>query len=99
MAKAKNLLVPCPCCGTRLTIDSATGAILSEERPKITERVSFDAAVREVHDSADKREQAFSEAFDRTQRRDDLLDRMFEEARKKAARDPSTKPKNPLDFD
>jgi hypothetical protein len=96
---AKNLQVQCPCCSTRLTVDGDTGMILAEERPKITERVSFDEAVREVHESADKREQAFSQAYDRTQKRDDLLDRMFEEARKKAARDPSTKPKNPLDFD
>lgn len=96
---SKQHEVVCPCCDTKLVIDAASGDILSEERPKITDKISFDDAVAGVRSGADRREKAFEQAFDRTQRHDDVLEKKFEEARKKAAKDPSKKPINPMDFD
>ena len=86
----------CPCCGTRLVADAATGEILSEERPKSSK--TFDDAVSEVRAGSKRREDAFSKAFDRTRRLDDLLEKKFEEARKKTE-DDGTRPVNPLDLD
>ena len=94
-----RLDVTCPCCSTRLTVDAATGEILAEERPQADRTKSFEDAMTSVRGSAKKREEAFAKAFDRTQNLDDLLQKKFEEARKKAAQDPSAKPHNPLDFD
>lgn len=91
--------VDCPCCGTKLVVDAATGTILSEERPKADPGATFDQAMHVVRSGAARREDAFSKAFERTKNLDDLLEKKFEEAKRKAATDASTKPKNPLDFD
>ena len=88
--------IDCPCCKTKLVVDAATGTILSEERPKADPTATFEQAMTDVRSG---REDAFSKAFDRTKNLDDLLQKKFEEARRKAASDPSPKPKNPLDFD
>jgi hypothetical protein len=95
----KRLELSCPCCDTKLVVDGETGDILSEERPKTSDRVSFDAALREQQQSASKRASAFDQAYDRTQRSQDVLAKKFEEARRKAAKDPSKKPPNPFDLD
>ena len=42
-----------------------------------------------------RREDAFSKAFDRTKNLDDLLQKKFEEARRKAASDPRQNPRTP----
>ena len=91
--------VECPCCGTKLVVDVATGTILSEERPKADPAATFDQAMNVVRTGAARREDAFSKAFERTKNLDDLLEKKFEEAKRKAANEPASKPKNPLDFD
>jgi hypothetical protein len=45
-----------------------------------------------------RRAQAFDKAFDRTKHLDDVLEKKFEEARKKAKKDDS-KPRSPFDLD
>ena len=52
-----------------------------------------------VRSGAARREDAFSKAFTRTKNLDDILQKKFEEAKRKAADDPAKKPRNPLDFD
>jgi hypothetical protein len=91
--------VTCTCCRTVLTVDTATGEVLSEERPKVDHDQTFESALGEVKDGAKKREDAFSKAFDKTQRLDDLLSKKFEEAKKKAAKEPGRKPRGPFDMD
>lgn len=91
--------VDCPCCKTKLVVDVATGAILSEERPKTDPSASFEQAMTDVKSGPARREDAFSKAFDRTKNLDDVLQKKFEEARRKAASDPGGKPKNPFDLD
>ena len=91
--------VLCPCCSTRLVVDVETSEILSEERPKADHRKTFDEAMSKVQSGASRREEAFSKAFDRTRKLDELLEKKFEEAKKKAAEDKSNKPVNPMDMD
>ena len=91
--------VDCPCCHTKLIVDQSTGVILSEERPKVDHGANFDQAMQDVRSGAARREDAFSKAFERTKNLDDLLQKKFDEAKRKAAEDPSKKPRNPLDFD
>jgi hypothetical protein len=88
----------CPCCQTRLTVDSATAEILAEQRVKPSPSKTFDGAMDEVRTGTKRREEAFAKAFDRTQHLEDLLEKKFEEARKRAAQDPA-KPSNPFDHD
>jgi hypothetical protein len=80
-------------------VDTETGEILAEERPKADTDQTFDAAMKSVRSGAGRREEAFSKAFDRTKKLDDLLSKKFEEARKKASKDSSKKPRSPFDAD
>lgn len=79
-------------------MDAASGEILAEERPKPDAAATFERAMDDVRAGARRREDAFSKAFDRTRRLDDLLDKKFEEAKKKAA-DVPERPPNPFDLD
>jgi len=90
--------VVCPCCETRLVVDASTGEILSEERVKPQLSKTFDSALGEVQAGSQRREEAFSKAFDRTKHLDTVLEKKFEEAKKKASKD-TTKPRNPFDLD
>ena len=75
-----------------------SGEILSEERPKLDATKTFDDAMSKVRGGADRRAQAFDKAFDRTKHLDDVLEKKFEEARKKAKKGDS-KPRSPFDLD
>jgi hypothetical protein len=88
----------CPCCSTRLVVDTDTGEVLAEERPKVDHKKSFDDAMSKVKGGEARRKEAFDKAFDRTQHQEDLLQKKFEEAQKKAAKDKS-KPIKPFDLD
>lgn len=96
---AENVEITCPCCATRLTVDAETGEIVAEERPKADHQKSFETALTDVQHGASRRDELFSKAFDRTRRLDDLLDKKFEEAKKKADKDPGGRPRGPFDLD
>lgn len=90
--------VECPCCGTKLKIDRDSGDVLSEERPRVDLTKTFEKAMSDVQTGGQRREDAFTKAAERTRRLDDVLEKKFEEARKKAAKD-DTPFRNPLDLD
>ena len=96
---ADTVRVTCPCCGNAMVVDGASGEVLSEDRPKTKPAVSFEDAVGEVRAGAQRRQDAFDKAFDRTRRLDDLLDKKFEEAKRKAKENPDAKPTNPFDLE
>lgn len=89
--------VVCPCCKTKLVVDSASGEVLAEERPAAP-TASFEDAFDRVRGGSQRREEAFAKAVDRTKNLDDLLNKKFEEARKKA-KDDTSKPRGPFDAD
>lgn len=95
---AQMLDVLCPCCGNRMTVDASTGDVLAEERPAPKPTKTFEDAMTEVRSGTQKREEAFSKAAEKTRRLQDLLDKKFEEARKKAGDEP-TRPTNIFDLD
>ena len=95
---ADRVELTCPCCQTELVVDAATGEILSETRPKVDHQKTFEDAMGQVRSGASRRADAFAKAFDRTQNQEDLLQKKFEEAAKKAKDDKSPR-RNPLDFD
>lgn len=92
------LRIECPCCKTKLVLDQETGEILSHETPKVDTDATFEKAMADVQGGGQRREDAFAKAFQKTKKLDDLLEQKFEEARKKAADDPTPR-KNPLDWD
>jgi hypothetical protein len=100
MAKNKTFTLECPCCGAALEIDAATGKILFSEESKKKQEFSFDGQLDRIRRQKEESEQRFSKVFQDEADRKKLLERKFEEARKKAQEDKSeARPRNPLDFD
>ena len=95
---ADRLKVECPCCGNQLVVDSDSGDVLAEERPRPDHDKTFETAVTQIRSGGKRRDEAFAKAFDRTRRLEDVLEKKFEEARKKASKD-DRPPRNPLDLD
>ena len=95
---AATIEVLCPCCGNRMQVDASSGDVLSEDRPAPKPTKSFEDAMSEVRTGTQRREEAFSKAADKQRRLQDVLDKKFEEARKKA-KDDKTPPKNIFDLD
>jgi len=82
---ARHLRVECPCCATLLIVDPETGAILREERPAKRQHQSLDEALDQVRtrrkDAAARLERAMQE----NRNREEILEKKFQEARRKAA--------------
>jgi hypothetical protein len=96
---ADRVEIVCPCCETQLIADADTGEILAETRPKKDVDQNFNSAMSHVRSGESRREEAFSKAFEKTKKLDSLLEKKFEEARKKAKEDPDKKRHNPMDWD
>ena len=45
---ADRVELTCPCCSTKLVVDSGNGEILSEERPKLDAEKTFNSAMDQV---------------------------------------------------
>ena len=94
----RSLKVVCPCCDTLLTVDPDTGAILLEERRKHREHQSLDEAMGQVKAQRKEAEERLARAMDEARHRDEILEKKFQEARKKAAESDEPPPR-PFDAD
>ena len=75
--------VMCPCCQTKLTLDSASGHIVLEERPKKA-GPDWDQVVQAGADKKASAERMFEQNMDRERNADDILEKKFREALKRA---------------
>jgi len=90
--------VICPCCEATLTIDAATGALLShEEKKKVLG--SFEELKGELGKQKEHREQIFAQEMSSMRDRERLLEEKFKEAMKRADTDEGKPYRNPLDLD
>ena len=96
--KKGDLEVVWPCCETRLLVDAATGVILREDRKKGPKK-SFEAALDEEKARKAASDELFGKALKSQKDQQDLLERKFQEAMKKAAEEPDEKPPHPMDWD
>lgn len=88
----------CPCCESNLTIDALTGAILAhDEKKKIIG--SFAELQGELGKQKELREQIFAQEMSSVKDRGRLLEEKFNEALKRADKNPDVQFKNPLDMD
>ena len=99
---AKEIIeVDCPCCQTRLKIDTVTGATISHKQPEKPPPIEdLAAAVANLKGEAARREEVFQKSFADHNNRKSVLDRKFDELLKQAKSDPDTgPPKRNFDFD
>lgn len=87
--------VACPCCGAELKVDPETGAVVWSERAHAPAK-SFDDLVSRVHSQKSRLDEKFARSVAQTRHQKDILDKKFEEARRRAAGTPGKAP-HPFD--
>src|SRR5690348_10326747 len=91
----------CPCCSALLKIDSETRAVIAHtaaERPKTFS--DLEAAARAMHEQDSRRESIFRQSVEQHKQHDDLLEKKFKEALRKAKETPDTgRPLRDFDLD
>ena len=98
MADKSRFTIICPCCEANLTIDAATGAILSHGE-KAKPLASFDEMVKGLGKQKEMREQIFAQELSSMKDRDRILEEKFQEAMKRAEKDKDKPYRNPMDID
>ena len=87
--------VTCPCCSALLKVDPETGAIVWVDQKKAPPK-NFDDLVSRVHSQRSVLDEKFARSVKQTKNAREILERKFEEAKKRAADDP-TRPPHPFD--
>ena len=96
---APTIVVNCPCCDAKLTVDTELGVVLGHVAPvKAAPDVDISDAARILADQAQKREDKFRDSWVAESQKEDVLNRKFEEALKKAKDQPVEKPLRDFDL-
>jgi len=90
--------VTCPCCEALLKIDPETGTVVWADKKKAPPK-NFDDLVSRVEAQRSVLDQKFARSVQQTKRAGEILDKKFEEARKRAEADPTGKPPHPFEND
>jgi hypothetical protein len=88
--------ITCPCCEALLKIDPETGTVVWVDKKKAPAK-DFDDLVSRVASQKDLVAEKFARSVEQTRNQGAILDRKFEEARKRAALNPNERPRNPFD--
>lgn len=90
--------IKCPCCEAVLSVDSATGAILSHQEAA-KPAASFDDLLGELGKQKELREKIFDQEMSSQKDRGRILEEKFKEAMKKSGDSEGEPFRNPLDMD
>jgi hypothetical protein len=90
--------VTCPCCQALLKVDPETGTVVWADKKKAPPK-DFDDLVDRVRSSKSVLDEKFARSVHHTRHASEILDKKFEEARRRAEADPGAKPPHPFDND
>ncbi len=95
------VVVACPCCGAKLTVDPGLKAVIHYEVPPKPAAPSKDLkeALEALRGEADKRRALFQQAAEAEKDKTKVLDKRFQEALKKAKDEPVERPLRDIDID
>ena len=85
----------CPCCEALLKVDPETGSVVWADRKKAKPK-DFDDLVTRAQSHKDVLDEKFARSVKQTKHSAAILDKKFEEARKRAEKDDS-RPPHPFD--
>jgi hypothetical protein len=93
--------VACPDCGAMLKIDPATHAVIAHTpAPRKRTFEDFETAARAMREQDERKESLFRQAVDAEKNKNDVLEKKFAEALRKAKETPDTgKPLRDFDLD
>ena len=84
--------VVCPCCQTKLVLDASDGTILLHERPKQRGK-EWDDVVEAGAAKQDAAERRFQQNLEREHNADEILEKKFREALKRADKSDAPPPR------
>lgn len=102
MAKGKNKTfeVACPDCGALLRIDAATGLVVTHTpAPRKRMFEDLETAAKAMREHEERKESIFRQSIDAEKNKEDLFEKKFAEALKKAKDAPAGKPLREFDLD
>lgn len=102
MANAKEVIfeVACPDCGAMLKIDSTTGLVVSHTpAPRKRTFEDLEAAAKAMREHDERKESIFRQSVDAEKNKEDLFEKKFAEALRKAKDAPEGKPLRDFDLD
>ncbi len=98
--KQTEILVTCPCCQARLTIDPGLGRVISHEAPpKHSNAPDLDHAAALIKEQAARREALFKQSTEDVKMKSQILERKFAAALEKSKDEPVGKPTRDIDLD
>jgi uncharacterized Zn finger protein (UPF0148 family) len=83
--------VVCPCCEAVLKVDAETGSVVWVDRKKPKPK-DFEDLVTRVQSHRSVLDEKFARSVQQTRRSTEILDKKFEEARRRAEKDDSPPP-------
>jgi hypothetical protein len=90
--------VTCPCCEAKLKIDPETGSVVWADKKKAPPK-DFDDLVSRVRSQKGVLDEKFARSVQQTKHASEILDKKFQEAKKRAEADPTSKPPHPFEND
>ena len=102
MAKARERIfeVACPDCGAMLRIDAATGLVVSHTpAPRKRMFEDLETAAKAMREQNERKESIFRQSVEAEKNKEDLLDKKFAEALRKAKDAPEEMPLRVFDLD
>lgn len=102
MAKKKEQIfeVACPDCGAMLMIDAATGLVVSHTpTPRKRMFEDLETAAQAMRDQDERKESIFRQSVEAERNKEDLFEKKFAEALRKAKDAPDGKPLRDFDLD
>ena len=99
-ATEKIFEVACPDCGAMLRIDATTGLVVSHTpAPRKRMFEDLETAAKAMREQNERKESIFRQSVDAEKNKDDLLEKKFAEALRKAKDAPDVKPLRDFDLD
>jgi hypothetical protein len=102
MAKSKEKIfeVACPDCGAMLRIDAETGLLVSHtSAPRKRMFEDLETAAKAMRDQDERKESIFKQSVEAERNKEDLFEKKFAEALRKAKDAPEGKPLREFDLD
>ncbi len=90
--------IQCECCGAKIHVDPKTRSIFFTEKEGHKSR-SFQDVIKDVTGAPQRAEEKFRLGLEKEKNRDDELDTLFKEAKKRAAENPEEKPPSIWDLE
>ena len=98
--KPDTFQVACPDCGAMILVDANTGLVISHtSAPRKRMFEDLETAAKAMRDHDERKESIFRQSIDAEKNKEDLFDKKFAEALKKAKDAPAGKPLREFDLD